>query len=93
MLDWNGNGRIDPVDIGIFIAIQNQNDNQEETDTDLAGSSQTVSTMASEAFGDSVSCTLFPQALSNPKSKKLTINRTHLLIDFPAPLVIRDFCD
>ena len=35
VLDWNGNGRIDPVDIGIFIAIQNQNDNQEETDTDI----------------------------------------------------------
>ena len=35
MLDWNGNGRIDPVDIGISIATQNQNDNQEETDTDI----------------------------------------------------------
>ena len=35
MLDWNGNGRIDPVDIGISIATQNQNDNREETDTDI----------------------------------------------------------
>ena len=30
MIDWNGNGKIDPVDIGISIAMQEQEENEEE---------------------------------------------------------------
>jgi hypothetical protein len=28
-IDWNGNGRIDPVDIGISIALENGEENEE----------------------------------------------------------------
>lgn len=36
MLDWNGNGKIDPIDIGIGVAMMNENDNtnSNESDTD-----------------------------------------------------------
>ena len=36
MLDWNGTGKIDPVDIGIYAALMNDNNwgNANESDTD-----------------------------------------------------------
>lgn len=38
MLDWNGNGRIDPTDIGISIAVQSAEDAENaETDAGLCG--------------------------------------------------------
>ena len=36
MVDWNGNGRIDPIDIGISVAAQSPNEKYEE-ETELEG--------------------------------------------------------
>lgn len=49
MIDWNGNGRIDPVDIGITIAVaQGENENIE---TDNAHSEAKTANPPKPAYG------------------------------------------
>lgn len=44
MIDWNGNGKIDPVDIGISIAMQEQEEVEDDIEIDEIEIGHTVKT-------------------------------------------------